>query len=57
MFTEYIEAALERAVYKTIDDETRSLFQCPSFRGPGLRAKLLKRPAKSLSRLLKAGSL
>jgi hypothetical protein len=55
MFSEYIAAALERAIYKTIDSEDHILFLSLSSPARGLQARQLKRPEGSLLRSLKNG--
>jgi hypothetical protein len=55
MFSEYIAAALERAIYKTIDSEDPIFVSIPELPVRGLQARQLKRPEGSLLRSLKNG--
>jgi predicted RNase H-like HicB family nuclease len=48
MFSEYIEAALERAVYKTIDDEEPIFASVPELQGAWATGKTIEETRKEL---------
>ena len=48
MFSEYIEAALERAVYKTIDDEEPIFVSVPELPGAWASGKTIEEARKEL---------
>jgi predicted RNase H-like HicB family nuclease len=48
MFAEYIEAALERAVYKTIDDEEPIFVSVPELQGAWATGKTVEEARKEL---------
>ena len=48
MFSEYIKAALERTVYKTIDDEEPIFFSVPELPGAWARGKTVEEARKEL---------
>ena len=48
MFSEYIEAALERAVYKTIEDEEPIFVSVPELQGAWATGKTVEEARKEL---------
>jgi len=48
MFAEYIEAALERAVYKTIEDEDPIFVSVPELKGAWATGKTVEEARKEL---------
>jgi predicted RNase H-like HicB family nuclease len=52
MFSEYIEAALEKAVYRTIDDEVPIFVSVPELQGAWATGKTIEEARKELISVL-----